>query len=994
MQELQQQIERVSTVLESLLEGSQQSVLKDKLVGSQLYTEIVTVCALSDFFYNYIQSIERFSELLHSGDLLIEYKCHNLIIKITQADSAELLPEDVFDARLRQIRQREMARIVFRDLTRRASLEQTTADLSLLADSCIEAAVAFHSKKNELRFGRPRSVSGELQRLCVLALGKLGAVELNVSSDIDLIFLYGESGQVDGDSGLSNQEFFIRLAQQVIKSLDARLATGMVFRVDMRLRPYGESGALILNRNATEKYYLEQGRDWERYAFIKARAAAGDTALGKDFLSWLKPFIYRRHLDYGAVQSLRDMKLLIDKEVLQKQLENDIKMGPGGIREIEFVVQMQQLVWGGNKPKLQQRRLFSALQALVEAGFLPELDGAALRDAYIFLRNTEHVIQAEKDQQTQELPATPLAEQRLAHGMGFDSYASYLQTLDQYRNQVSHCFASIVDSNSGPSSTLSGSQLIWLDLWRELDSSAAAEHLAQNGFVDTDRIICLLAAFKLAIEDSQQIALDRFNQLLPILLSLCAQQASADDSLDRLLPILYAIVRRSTYAAYLLENRAAMLRLVQLCSLSPWVAARIAEYPVLMYELSEQETQPAKFNSTALRAEIDEQLIQYDDNDLEGKMDALRRFKHGVVLRVASLELLDLIPLMQASDNLSMLAEIILDIATELAFEYLIGRHGEPCDRHGQKQGRCFVVVAYGKLGGLELAYGSDLDVVFMHDADIQGQTSGKKIVPNNVFFSRLGQRIVHILSSFTRFGGLYEVDLRLRPDGNKGPLVGTFNAFERYLGKSAWTWEIQALVRARFVAGNRSFAARFSEFRARILASKRDKPGLKQDVAGMRLKMREAQLARLSRSKQDGGAVLDGANQDRVKQDRGQQNSARQAIISRVQALDLKQDVGGMIDIEFLVQYLILTHCSDHPGLSDRTDNISQIEALAAQAILPEAAAEILIEAYVAFRSAGHYFWLGGKIDSVELLNQLALHQQNVVKIYQHYLSIDGQHG
>ncbi len=913
--------------------------------------ELARACSLSDFLFQTLSN-DHFKELVASGDLFRGYDGDEVAqllmsrIYAEEGTSAQPINIKLVDEALRWLRTREMARIVFRDLTRRADLVETTRDLSNLADVCIQTALEFHYEKNVLRHGRPIGHSGKPQQMCVLALGKLGANELNVSSDVDLVFFYDESGTVDGDSGLSNQEFFIRTSRQIIKSLDTVLATGFVFRVDMRLRPYGESGALILNRASMEKYFIEQGRDWERYAFVKARAAAGDLGLGRDFLAWLRPFVYRKHLDYGAIEALREMKQLINSEVERKKLHNDIKLGAGGIREVEFIVQAQQLVWGGKKPFLQERRLLEALTKLEQDGYLPYSDTHVLRQAYIFLRNSEHVIQAEKDRQSQRLPVGELSQQRLAAAMGFESYPDYLTTLADYRDQVTACFSKVMGSNTSELDPEGGTQQRWVSLWQDPTSSESLSQLADHGF-GTSHDQCqdvaqLLVDFRDSLNDVQQVAVDRIQRLIPVLLRLSAGESEPAETLRRLVPIVSNIVRRSTYLAFLLENTDATNRLVHVCGSSAWVAEQISQHPILLYELTDRNTRQ-RIDPDSLRDVLEEMLAQIDRDDLEAQMDSLRQFKHAMVLRVAVSELLNISTTMIASDGLTAIAEVIVSKVSELAFDHLVDRHGEPCDRSGESQGRCFAVVAYGKLGGFELAYGSDLDVVFLHDADIHGETNGAKKIVNTMFFSRLGQRIVHILSSYTRFGILYEVDLRLRPDGNKGALIGTFNGYERYLEQEAWTWEHQALVRARYVAGDMSYEERFNGIRSHILCKERDEAELMHDVKEMRTKIR-----------------------------------------SHVESEDLKHGTGAIVDIEFLVQFLVLANSHRYPALARWTDKIRLIESLETIGLLQAVEASTLQEAYVAFRSTVHYTWLGGAVVPDE---KLTSYRQQVVEIWKRIL-------
>lgn len=925
-----------------------------------LYQQLVQVSLLSEYFFKHLVRDPEETGLLLAA----------LHLERSKADYLGLLADaDVnnLDSLLRQRRRQEMCRIIFRDLTRIATLEDTTADLSNLADACIEVALKVHYQHNCERYGVPIGKdSGLPQEMAVLALGKLGAGELNLSSDIDLVFLYDEPGEVRGGNGkqLTNLEFFIRTARSLIASLDRVDQEGFVFRVDMRLRPFGISGSLIMHRAAMEKYFVEQGRDWERYAFIKARPCAGNLVLGNEFLQALSPFVYRRHLDFGAIDSLREMKRLINYEVDVKQLQDDLKLGHGGIREVEFIAQACQIVWGGQEIHLRERRLLRVLSMLANDGLLPAEDVERLLVAYRFLRNSEHVIQAEADQQTQRLPKAPLSLERLALGMGFVDTGSYLEALTLHRNAVRACFSNLMGSNRADGETpVAGSQF-WNLVWQDPGSTSSLEKIAGAGFQHPQAVADQLKAFEAELKktDVHELGVQRIDRLLPVLLALVAEEADPDTTLSRLLPLIETTARRSTYIAFLLENVDALRRTVHLCALSPWVAEQVQTFPILLYELSDRSTQDAVFDRERLAGEMHQLVQNLAPGDLEAQMDSLRQFKHGAVLKVAVFELLELLPLMKASDALTHIAELVLNRAFELAWTYLVERHGSPCSRDGEDFGESFAIVAYGKLGGIELGYGSDLDLVFLHDADIRGRTNGEREIENSVFFSRLGQRIVHILTSYTHFGVLYEVDLRLRPDGNKGPLVSTFSAYERYLNEEAWTWEHQALVRARFVAGNPALRSRFAEIRHRVLARSRDRDSLRQDVLMMREKMR----GHLDKSESPSTLETEG----------------NQVLLS---GFDLKQGAGAIVDIEFMVQFAVLEKSCEYPELTRWTDKMRILDDLDELGIFSAGEVKVLQEAYLLYRTAVHYRWLGG---APVVTDQLIELRARVVEIWQRYMS------
>ena len=838
-------------------------------------------------------------------------------------------------ARLRLLRRREMARIVFRDLTRQADLEDTTRELSALADYCVATALEDSHRQMTQRFGTPRSADGGPVQLVVLGLGKLGAYELNLSSDIDLIIFYRSSGFTDGEKSLSNQEFFIRVCRQLVACLDDSSSIDNVFRVDLRLRPYGDSGPLVLSRAAMEHYYLEQGRDWERYAFIKARVIAGDFVEGADFLNWMKPFIFRRHLDYGAIQSLREMKALIARQVELKETRDDLKLGSGGIREIEFIAQAHQLIWGGRHLDLQASGLLTILDRLADAAFMEAGDVSDLKAAYRFLRNSEHAIQAEYDRQTQRLPTEPESRQRLAEALGFADFEEYEAVLGEHRGRVMACFAELI-TNPDKARLEVGGQ--WLQAWQHPTHPAVIALREQ--------------VTGLELQEDVMASVDR---LVPALLMLAADTEDPDMLLARMIPVVEAILRRSTYIVFLLENLDALQRAVELTGLSPWFATQLQQYPILLYELTDRALRQVAVSKLALQGDLRELLRTVTAGDLEAQMDTLRQFKLAATLKIAAMELTDRLSIMEASDGLTALAEVVLDSAVDMARTYLVEKHGEPCDSEGQPLAGGFAVIAYGKAGGLELAYGSDLDLVFLSIGEASGETDGHKPVNNNVFFVRLGQRLVHILTSFTRFGVLYDADLRLRPQGNKGPLVASLGAFERYLENDAWTWEHQALVRARFVAGDPSLGAAFNRIRLTVLGNHRDQGSLLQDVLSMREKMR-THLGSPSREVEESGMDV-------------------------LTQFDLKHDPGAIVDIEFMVQYAVLGWAETHPSLGRWTDVMRILDDLGQAEILEESEVDSLQRAYLAFRAAVHHGGLGLETD----YGRLQQYRNDVQKIWEH---------
>jgi glutamate-ammonia-ligase adenylyltransferase len=830
---------------------------------------------------------------------------------------------------LRRFRQRHMLRIVWRDFCRLADTLETVRDTSLLAEACIAEALAHTQSALEARFGVPRGRdSGARQELIVLAMGKLGARELNVSSDIDLIFAYPEGGSTDGaDRQLSNEEFFSRVGRGVISALDQVTAEGFVFRVDMRLRPYGESGALVHNFAALEEYYQDQGRDWERYALIKARPVTGDPGRSAQLMAALQPFVYRRYVDFGVIESLRGMKRMITQEVRRRGLQDNVKLGHGGIREVEFIAQCFQLIRGGRDRGLQQRELLAVLDECAALGCLPVEAVAELRSAYLFLRDSEHGIQGYQDRQTQALPADDLPRLALATVMGFDSWESYLEVLDEHRARVAHHFHELI---AAPEEERPGEAQGDTGLWGEGLSAAA---LSALGYRQPEEALQRLTELR---QSSRVIALqvegkERLERFMPHLVRACADVGDPDLALERLLPLVESVARRSAYLVLLMENLAALYELAVLCAASPWIAEQMVKYPVLLDELLDRASLYTAPDKSLLEEELRQQVARLAMDDLEAQMDALRYFKAAQLLRVAASELSGRLPLMKVSDRLTWIAEVILEQVLAVAWADLTRKYGQP-QRDSESYG--FAVFGYGKLGGIELGHGSDLDLVFVSDAAPQGATDGERSIDNTVFYTRLGQRMIHILETRMALGQLYEVDMRLRPSGESGMLVTTAQGFSSYQEQSAWTWEHQALVRARFVAGDPAVAEKVEAVRHDILCQRRDEAELAVEVQKMRERMRSHLLP-------------------------DEQN--------RPEAFHLKQGRGGIVDIEFMVQFAVLAWSNRVPELARWSDNVRILETLGREGLFAREECDALTAAYLAYRSAAHQLSLQQQPDVVE---------------------------
>lgn len=825
---------------------------------------------------------------------------------------------------LRLQRQAVHARIAWRDIAGWASVEESLAAISAVADTCISAALSrLHTWHREAH-GEARDASGYPMELVVLGMGKLGGSELNFSSDIDLIFAFDSAGESDGPRPLSNEQYFSRLGQKLIRVLDEVTADGFAYRVDMRLRPFGDSGPLVMTLNGIESYYEQHGREWERYAFVKARPVAGDIAAGEALLKRLQPFMYRRYLDFGVFESLREMKNGINREVQRRELRNHVKLGSGGIRETEFVVQLFQLIRGGREPALRERGFRAALHAVVAADCLVAEDARALEQSYDFLRRLENRLQQAFDQQVHVVPDRGIERDRLAYSLGFENTAAFENAWEHHRQQVRRLFD---EAFLGPEPRPAADPLeaAWTDA-----TGAGCNALAAAGFLDAGNVAQRLAALHERIERQPPgtQGLRRLNHLMPRAVAAASRQNNPDVALERMLKLIEAVLGRTTYLALLLESPRALEQLARFCAASDWVAQLVTRHPLLLDELLD----PRLFEHVPTRemfaAELDSQLsraAQQDKaqgrvDDLETLMDALREFQQVSVLRIAAADISGNLPLMKVSDRLTEVAELVIQAVMRSAQSHLVARHGEPrFELQGETRRARFLVIGYGKLGGLELGYGSDLDLVFLHDSSGEHQqTDGERSIDNTVFFLRLTQRLIHLLSTPTTAGVLYEVDTRLRPSGKAGLLVSSMEAFEKYQCEEAWTWEHQALLRARAIAGDEALAREFEILRRRILCRARDPEQLRHEIVEMRARMRE------------------------------ESSSAGDSF-------DLKAGCGGITDVEFLAQYWVMREAHAAPELLEFTDTIRFIEGLESCGRVPAERLAGLADAYRELRQAAH---------------------------------------
>lgn len=921
--------EDVQSTWNHILDSSEQGIAdgyREYLLDESSAQQLMRAWACSRFISQYSRiKPELFLSLLRGGDLQRSYKAGEMAQSLSNR-IAQCTDREQLMSQLRQFRQREMLRIIWRDFNRLGDMTETTLDVSVLAEVCIDLSLEFLQKQLSSDFGQPL-VDGVEQKMVVIAMGKLGARELNVSSDIDMIFAYPEAGQTEGGRrSISNQEFFIKLAQQLIEAIDKTTAEGFVFRVDMRLRPYGESGALVVNFNAMEEYYQDQGRDWERYALIKARVISGDQDQGQQLMDALRPFVYRRYIDFGAIDALRSMKSMINTEVRRRNLHGNVKLGHGGIREVEFTVQCFQLIRGGRIPALQKRELLEVLEHCVEFDCLPREAVEELRAAYIFLRNTEHGIQGFADKQTQALPTVEYEQIALATVMGFSSWEEFLAVLDEHRIAVQKHFAAVVATSEEQEGGVDNESTPWPD---DLDP----DELTAFGFSDGEEVSrqLLMLRDSKRVQHMQAIGRERLNAYMPLLLQACVDSDAPEELLSRLLPLINSVLRRTAYLVLLIENPGAAAQLYKLCSASPWISDQMARYPVLLDELLDSNRLYQTPDRNRLRNELRQQVSRLAVDDLEGHMDTLRYFKAAQVLKVAACEVSQLLPLMHVSDNLTFIAEVILEHVLHVAWSDMVAKYGRP--QHLEEAQTRFAVVGYGKMGGIELSYSSDLDLVFIYDMPANCSTDGERSIDGTVFYTRLGQRMIHILTAATAMGSLYEVDMRLRPSGESGLLVASINSFRDYQQNQAWTWEHQALVRARTIVGDCELIDEINSIRMGILTRPRSEPELASDVVEMREKMR----AHLLPADETGKGLF-----------------------------SLKHGQGGIVDIEFMVQYAVLAWAHKFSELAKWSDNVRILEALEHTGLIEHDIRQALADAYIAYRSAAHELALQSRSDRV----------------------------
>lgn len=763
------------------------------------------------------------------------------------------------------------------DLLDGALPEVVCARMSHLAAAAIETARSLSETELAARHGRPRGTGGAVQSLVVYGMGKLGGGELNFSSDLDLVTAFAEGGETDGARALDHQEYYARATRRLAQLLSESTAEGQAWRVDLRLRPFGQAGQLALSFAAMEHYFQREGRDWERYAWIKARPVAGDCEAGQHLLDELRPFIYRRYLDYAAFEGLREMKALIDAEVRRQGLEDNLKLGPGGIREIEFMVQLEQLIRAGRLPLLRTPSTLNALMVLGEQQVFGMDKVDALRRCYLFLRRVENRIQMLDNAQSHDLPADAFARARLAQTLGFTDWSALKSALDACREMVAQQFSAAVPATSRPAHEPAAAAPDPSEeahraahvLWQQLQRDQAQAPEAPSGI--SAELWRQLQQFSEshAVRGMSARSRARLDRVVPILWTLAQQTEQPEFTATRLIDFLNAVARRTAYLALLAEQPATARLLVRLIGASAWAARSITRTPLVLDELIDPRLLKEPVGAAALRSQwqLERQgRAREFEQDEEAEVEALKQFQQGVMLKLAAQFLFAGLPAARVMKGLSDLADLVLSVVYEQARHSLIRQHGRLPAEGG------FAIIGYGSLGGQELNFASDLDLVFLYDDSLaEVDSEGPRVLDGHRWCVRWAQRILHLLTVATGAGPLYAVDTRLRPDGGKGLLVSACDRFERYQREDAWTWEHQALVRARFIVGDPQLRRRFSRTRSTVLAHERDPVELSAQVAQMRARMR---------------AELDRSDANRF---------------------DLKQGRGGLVDIEFAIQAIVL---------------------------------------------------------------------------------------
>lgn len=885
-----------------------------------------------------LQHSRYLRQLLEARPEVVEWVRNHASTVVDSATMREFLDtgaptdEEGLKRLLRCLRQRVMAALIVRDIGGQASLAEVVETMTQLANTTTNFALDFLHQQLAEQYGEPLDRHGRPQRLLVIGMGKLGGRELNVSSDVDYIFIYPEEGETaglaDGSRKVEAYEFFTRLGKRLIAALGEITGDGQVFRVDMRLRPNGDSGPLVCSITSLENYFITQGREWERYAWIKARVLNEGDNLQSEWSAMLerisRPFIFRKYLDFGAINAMRDLHAQIRREVARKDMVDHIKLGPGGIREIEFIAQVFQLIRGGRDPALQIRPTLKVLPLLVARRLLPAESESELVTAYEFLRRLEHRLQYVNDAQTHMLPTDAADRRLIAAAMGFADWPSLLEVLNAHRQRVAKHFDDIFSDPEEGIHVLAG---LWFE---QTEGDDALEALSELGFRRPQAMLERLRSFRQSAKYQQLPAQnrERLDALGPRLIAAAAATKTPDATWQRGLDFFETISRRGAYLALLQQYPQTLAKVAEMIGSSAWAATYLTRHPILLDEVLDPRLYEIATDWDNFRNELQQRLDE-QAGDTEREMIVLREAHHAQVFRLLAQDIAGLQTVERLADHLTELADIVVRKTLDLCWDKLRDRHPHPDEPPR------FAVVAYGKLGGKELGYGSDLDLVFLHD-DPEPDVGA--------LYARLVQRMSTWLSSQTAAGILFETDYRLRPNGDAGMLVNSIDSFRDYQMNNAWAWEHQALTRARFCAGDAELGKRFEAIRIEILRQPRDLAKLREDVLAMRQRMLDAHASNSEES------------------------------------FDIKQDPGGLIDVEFIVQYLVLGHAHAHERLCGNLGNIALLGIAAELSLIPGELADPVRDTYRTFRRMQHTFRLDG-ISGARVDRAVHLHHIEAVR-------------
>ena len=840
-------------------------------------------------------------------------------------NNRQISDEASLNQSLRKLRQYVIANIILRDLNKLADLDEVLVSVTTLAEITLIQAHQFHFNSLKNIYGSPIGLNGEEQQLSIVGMGKLGGEELNVSSDIDLIFTYPEEGETEGKESITNQSFFIKLGKKIISSLHDITEDGFVFRVDMQLRPFGSEGQITCSYQMLEDYYQKYGREWERYAWVKGRVIMGPQI---ELNKIIDPFVYRRYLDYGALNSMRDLKSQIQNDVNKRGIQENIKLGRGGIRKVEFIAQVYQLIRGGQDKALKLKSLLPTLKLLETKNLLSTEAVKSLTEAYRFLRDLEHRLQYIEDMQTQELPKSDESKLRVAKSMQYDDWNLFYRELEIHRANVELYFDEVFKEaiKNEDSPELNIAKALWNSTLKLEDAHKFFESLGYKLPGDAHQVLDGLkhsSRYLHLPESSRQ----RFDLLIPLIVNEVSSTSDSYATLVRMISVLESICRRASYLAMLTENPSALKILIKLSEAGPWLTQYLIQHPILIDELLDNNHFYTKPDFAEIKVRLQKDLRDTKD-DIEQQMNVMRNIKHATIFKLAALEIIGDVSVENLSDYLTELADIFIEETLDLVWSHMYSDQ-----THSPK----FAVIAYGKFGGKEMSYTSDLDIVFIYDDKRDGMAEK---------YARFAQRINSWLNTYTSSGVLYEIDLALRPDGASGLLVSSIDAFRDYQLKRAWTWEHQAITRARFCAGDKEIGNQFEKIRLDILNAPRDINQLKKDIVDMREKM-------LEKHKVDH------------------------------QHFDLKQDRGGIIDIEFIVQYFVLAFSAPYKELTQNIGNIGLLNFFSQKNLIEAATAKKLIDAYRLYRSLQHQLGLEAKLDGKVLLSEVDHYPIEVISIW-----------